>query len=167
MAGLNAASFVDFNVVHEAQNVIAISAGIFFFSLGEALAEIVAESARFHVGLEPGFFVVGAGDTIFAGPGEGVFVGSSGGDLRFQVVVIDAQELAGPEVHTEAEVGVELGMKGSGVVFAHLVTEAGEVNDPVEFVAGGAWHFITVCHGPNEAVERRLFQRKTLETTQN
>jgi hypothetical protein len=66
--------------------------------------------------------------------------------LGFQVVVINSKELAGPKIHAEAEVGMKFGMKSSGVMFADLIAKSGEVNDPVEFVAGGMWHFITFRH---------------------
>jgi hypothetical protein len=69
--------------------------------------------------------------------------------------------LAGPKIHAEAEVGMKLGMKSSGVIFADLIAQSGKVNDPVEFVAGGTWHLITFRHILNEAGNRYFGQRKT------
>jgi hypothetical protein len=81
---------------------------------------------------------------MLAGPGEGLFVGGSGEDLTFQVVVINSEELAGPKIHAEAKVGEEFRVKGVRLSFTDLVAHAGEINDPLKFIAGGAWHFVTV-----------------------
>ncbi|MDA7497800.1 hypothetical protein N8465_01890, partial [Akkermansiaceae bacterium] len=60
-------------------------------------------------------------------------------------------ELAGPKVHAETKVGMELRMKNSGAMFSDFIAKARKVNDPVEFVAGGTWHLITFRHVLNEA----------------
>jgi hypothetical protein len=81
---------------------------------------------------------------MLAGPGEGLFVGGSGEDLTFQVVVINSEELAGPKIHAEAKVGVEFGVEGIGVPFTNLIAETREVDETIQHIACGAGHFITV-----------------------
>lgn len=148
---LKGAAFVDFDVVHEGLDVIAVGCGGFFFALGEALGHVIAEAAITHVGVEPGEFIVGAGDAVFTGPGEGVFIGRSWENLGLEVFISDAEELAGPEVHAEAEVSVEVRVEGSGTHEADFIAEAGEVNDSADFITGGAGKSGGFRHGLNES----------------
>ena len=145
--GLEGAAFVDFDVVHEGLDVIAIGRRSFLFSLFEFCADVVAKATFGDVGSEPGEFKVGSGHAIFTGPGEGVFVGCSGENLCFEVVVIDAEELAGPEVHAEAQVALKVRMKSPGVHQAGFVEQAWKVDDAAKFEAGGTREFGILRHG--------------------
>ena len=96
---LEAASFVDFDVIHEGHDVVAIGVGSFFFAFGESYGKVIAEAAISHVGIEPGEFEIGAGATVVLDPDQDLIVCSSGDDPGTEVVVIHSQKLAGPEIH--------------------------------------------------------------------
>lgn len=151
-------SFINFDVVHEGEDVIAIGSRIFFFALGEALGEIVAEAAGFDICGEPCFFVVGAGDAIFASPHECVLIGRTGENLCFKIVIIDTEELAGPEVHAESKIGMKFRVEGPGVMFANLITHARKVDETFNFVASGPGCFVVFFHALNEAGKCHMSQ---------
>lgn len=91
--------FVGVDVVHEGLDLVAVGEAGFGLALGESFGELVAEAAGFHEGGPPGELLGGAWGAEFAGPGEGGGVICAVADDGGEVLVIDAKELAGPEVH--------------------------------------------------------------------
>ena len=86
-----------------------------------SLGEVVAEAAGFHVGGPPREFVGGSRGAVAPGPGEGFGVGLAAADEVGERRVVHAEELAGPEVHAGAEVGVVFVRKPAGGVEADQV----------------------------------------------